>query len=645
MTARRSLRRLGPALLGLALNACGTGSPGDASLDARTDATHDGDTMRADALPTDAPVTSDAPRPVIYQLVVRYFSNTTTNRTPDGTIEQNGVGRFEDINDAALASIRAMGFTHVWLTGVIRQATLTDYTAQGMPPDDADVVKGRAGSFYAVRDYFDVCPDYARSPANRLAEFDALVARVHAAGLKVMLDFVPNHVARGYHSVVRPELDFGREDDQGVFFSVRNDFFYLVDPPGQALRLRRPAAWNPPNATFDGLYAREDGTPTKVARATGNRVTSPTPSENDWYETVVLNYGLNFATGTRTFSPTPSVWTKMDQVLAYWQARGVDGFRCDFAHYVPDEAWRYLLSRARERDPRTFLMAEAYENFGGLLSSGFDAVYHDAAYDTLKGIYQGARSRGDFESVMASLPDNDRGRYVHYLENHDERRVASPIRAGGNPDDSGFGSMNAGRQLAPLVYLYGPGPVLVYNGQEVGEEGAGSEGFGGDDGRTTLFDYWSMPAMQGWVNNHRYDGAGLTDAQRSLRGFYADLLRLTALPVASRGAYWGLYGSATRAGLPDGLYPFARYTPGGGPIMVVVANFTPGTRTEGRVKLPAELVERAGVAATQTLSVTLRLDHRGAREDRTGTITRAELVEQGLPVAVEDQAANVYLLE
>jgi neopullulanase len=197
-------------------------------------------------------------KPVIYQLVVRYFGNVNGTNRPDGTIEENGCGKFADINDAALRGIKELGSTHIWLTGVLRQATLTDYSSIGLPADDPDVVKGRAGSFYAIRDYFDVCPDYAARPAQRMAEFEELLQRIHAAGLEVLIDFVPNHVARGYHSIVRPELNFGRADDQGRFFARDNHFFYLHRPAGQKLRLEKPPHWNPPGVTFDGLYEQED---------------------------------------------------------------------------------------------------------------------------------------------------------------------------------------------------------------------------------------------------------------------------------------------------------------------------------------------------------------------------------------------------
>lgn len=591
-------------------------------------------------------------KPVLYQLVVRTFGNTNTTNRTDGPIEVNGCGRFADVNEAALAAIRGLGATHVWLTGCLRQATLTDYPELGLPADPADVVKGRAGSFYAIRDYFDVCPDYAVDPSARLDEFDTLVDRAHAAGLRVLIDFVPNHVARGHRSVVRPDLQFGEGDDQSRFFDLSNHFFYLADPPGQSLRLRKPDHWNPDGVAFTGTYAPEDGGPGRTPRATGNNVASSNLSTTDWYETAKLNYGYNFVDQTGRYDPRPRTWDLMDAVLAYWQARGVDGFRCDFCHYVPAAAWSFLIGRARERVPGTYFVAEAYPFPGSgdpitemdqLLDAGFDAVYHDASYDRLRMIYQCAGDQDHYDREMVAQPTERRARLVQYLENHDERRLASPIVFGVGPDDTGLGSAEAGYQLAPLQYLYGPGPVLFHNGQEVGEPGAGREGYGGEDGRTTLFDYWSMPEFARWVNGHAYDGGGLDPWQRDLRRYYADLLALCQDPAVRADGYWGLkyFNRPDRfADCPADLYSFARFEPGSGRLLVVVANFRGGAAAEGRIRIPEELADAAGLG--DELTVTLRLDRTGARADRVVGCSRPALASEGFPAAIPDQTSHVF---
>jgi len=581
---------------------------------------------------------------IIYQLMVRLFGNVHGPCVPDGTLAANGCGKFADIDRVALGEIRRLGATHVWLTGVLRQATLTDYGALGMPADDPDVVKGRAGSFYAVRDYYDVCPDYAQDPRLRMAEFERLVARVHDAGMKAMIDIVPNHVARGYRSVIHPERDFGRGDDQSRFFARDNSFYYLTDPPGQQLVLQKPPDWNPAGVVFDGRFAPEDGGPGRVPRASGNNVTSPAPSQHDWYETVKLNYGFNFADPpASSYDPPPRTWLRMDEIIAYWQAKGIDGFRVDFAHYVPPAAWRYLLSRARARDEEVFMVAEAYDDLLGLLRAGFDAVYHDAAYDTLKSLHLGQGTHDDLDRVLGSLDDDVRGRFIHYVENHDERRIASPQVRGAGADASGFGSMDAGRQIAPLLYLYSQGPVIFYNGQEVGEPAAEAAGFGGS-GRTSIFDYGSMPELARWVNGHRYDGGGLSEGQLALRSYYADLLALCQAPEVVGGRYWGLR-HANDAQRDRGVHPdhfaFARFEDAGGSLVVVVANFGAEV-ARGQVHLPQALLRASGLTAFSRLAVWRVLDGGGRSDVVEATIAADALAQAGFVAAVAPRTTHVY---
>lgn len=552
-------------------------------------------------------------KPVIYQLVVRYFGNTMRTNTIDDTLEQNGCGRFNDINDAAILALKGLGVTHIWLTGVIRQATMTDHSDIGLPADTPDICKGRAGSFYAVRDYFDVCPDYAVDRSKRLDEFRALLDRLHAAGLKAIIDLVPNHVSRA-HTTANLANAFGQRDDQEQFFNRDNSFYYLPQPAGQHLSLTKPAAWNPPGVTFTGTFALEDGGPGSVPKATGNNVTVPWPQVSDWYETIKLNYGWNFVTNQGDYDPRPRTWDIVDQILAFWQSLGVNGFRCDFAHYVPAEAWTWLLAQARARKP-AFFFAEAYPNQGSgtpiqdpdtqLIDAGFDAVYDSLTYEALKKLYLGWNSI-DAWADHVFYSQQARPHLVSYLENHDERRVASPVsqQAGGNGGESGFGSAAAGYQLAPLQFLHSTNPVMLLNGQEVGEPGAGATGFKGDNGRTTFFDYWTMPLFADWVNDHAYDGGRLNADGVALRAFYGKLLALCQDPAIATGSYWDLR-YANHDGTSSSFMPFARYQPGQGRLLLVVANLHPNSEVQGLIHLPTDLTTAAGLAATPTARVLL----------------------------------------
>ena len=142
---------------------------------------------------------------VLYQIFTRLYGNRNTTCKENGTLEENGCGKMNDLTPIALKQIRDMGVSHIWYTGIIRHATQTDYTAYGIPKNHPAIVKGKAGSPYAITDYYDVDPDLALDVDMRMQEFEQLIERTHKAGMKVIIDFVPNHVARQYHSICKPE--------------------------------------------------------------------------------------------------------------------------------------------------------------------------------------------------------------------------------------------------------------------------------------------------------------------------------------------------------------------------------------------------------------------------------------------------------
>lgn len=609
----------------------------------------------------------DAPKVRIYQLLPRLFGNTNETRRPGGTLAENGTGKFSDLNDASLAELSAMGFTHVWLTGVIQQATGTDYSGAGEPADDPDILKGVAGSPYAIRDYYDICPDYADDPAKRIEEFKALVERIHARGMKVIVDFVPNHVARSYDSNVKPGLSFGAKDDRTKFFDPQNNFFYLTPESGaqgDGPPLRLPAA--DASRGGDGLFDGEK----ESGRVTGNNAITWSPAADTWYETVKLNYGYDFTGaskdprqyphGDRPDIPVPDTWKKMDDVIAYWQGLGVDGFRADMAHMVPPEFWRWLIGRARARNAGVFFMAEAYDTdlakvpggdaeaeraTGGnvmleLLNAGFDAVYDDPAYDAVKDVYDKGATANDIDKTTGRPFFSDNA--LHYAENHDEVRLAAASEWGGT-------GMEVGRPVSALLFGLSRGPVMVYHGQEVGEPAAGAEGFGGDDARTTIFDYWSMPEFAKWVNGGKFDGGGLSDAQKSLRDFYRRLLAAVDQPAFRDGDFYPLnpanagnpgYGRLGDDGVPGHwLYSYLRYEPTSGQRVLVVVNLHPReTLRDIRIKFPRSAMRFLGwdaIAGSKTVPVVAR--------DILGDVP-AEIAEIATPPA-EMEAPGLHIKE
>ncbi|MEL7147355.1 MAG: alpha-amylase family protein, partial [Bacteroidota bacterium] len=433
-------------------------------------------------------------KPVIYQMMTRLFGNKVQTNVAWGTKEENGVGKFADIDNVALGELQKMGFTHVWYTGVLEHAVLTDYTAYGIPLDDADVVKGRAGSPYAIKDYYDINPDLATNVNKRMEEFDALVKRTHDNDLKVLIDFVPNHVARTYQSDAKPAgvKDLGEDDNLEKSFDVNNNFYYITD---EAFTV--PVGYN---SLGENTHPTKDGKFDEVpAKVTGNNVFNAAPSVNDWFETVKLNYGIDYQNGEQAyFDPVPDTWTKMTNILLYWAAKGVDGFRCDMAEMVPKEFWAYAIQKVNDQYPHVIFVAEIYNPnaYRDYIKAGFDYLYDKVElYDTLKSIIRNGATTDHLTQIwqrQEGISDN----MLTFLENHDEQRIPSPDFAG-DP-----------WKAVPAMVLSATmhrGPVMIYFGQEVGEPGIGSEGFSGPDGRTTIFDYWGVPEHQKWMNESKFD--------------------------------------------------------------------------------------------------------------------------------------------
>ena len=349
---------------------------------------------------------NESKKMVVYQMMTRVFGNKTTLNKPYGTLAENGVGKFNDVNGAALRSLKEMGITHVWYTGVIEHAVLTDYSKYGIALDDADVVKGRAGSPYAIKDYYDVNPDLAVTVPERMKEFEQLVERTHINGLKVLVDFVPNHVARTYKSDAKPTgvRDLGESDDKTVKFSPNNNFYYL---PGESFVV--PKDFKPVPA--DSLYPPADGkfaeTPAKV---TGNNQFTSSPGGNEWFETVKLNYGVDIQNNNKVyFDPVPDTWIKMKDILVFWANKNVDGFRCDMAEMVPVEFWNWAIPQVKAVNPEIIFVAEIYNpsQYKNYLQTGkFDYLYDKVQlYDTLRGLINNQRSANDIDVIQKSLEE------------------------------------------------------------------------------------------------------------------------------------------------------------------------------------------------------------------------------------------------
>lgn len=523
---------------------------------------------------------------VVYQMMTRLFGNQQTTNKPFGSIEENGSGKFNDITPQALQSLKALGVTHVWYMGVLEHPTMTDYSAQGIRKDDPDVVKGRAGSPYTVKDYYDVDPDLAVNVKQRMLEFEALVERTHANDLKVLIDFIPNHVARSYYSDVKPAnvRDLGEDDDRTVAFKATNNFYYL---PGESFRV--PQEDKQVAILYPGKDGRFEENPAKV---TGNDQFTASPINDDWFEAVKLNYGVDIKNNRTThFDPIPSTWEKMRDILIYWANKKVDGFRCDFAEMVPVEFWNWVIPQVKQVNPDILFIAEIYNPaaYTNYISKGhFDYLYEKVMlYDTLRLLIDKKRSTLDIDAIQQSLKGINQ-HMLHFLENHDEQRIASPFFAG-NP-----------YRAVPAMTISATidaGPVMIYFGQEVGEPGKGAEGFAGEDGRTSIFDYWGVPEHQKWVNGGKYTDSLLSEGQKRLRTYYQTLLNLAQKNEAIvEGTYEDLTAfNVKKANIGEDVHVFVRYTKKEKLIIVNSFNDVPMKVTIG---LPDSLQNTWGITDT-----------------------------------------------
>jgi len=547
-------------------------------------------------------LTSPKQKAVVYQVFTRLFGNTNTTNKPWGTIEENGVGKFNDFNDQALKELKDLGVTHMWYTGVPHHAVITDYSHIGISNDDPDVVKGRAGSPYAVKDYYNVNPDLAVNPAQRLNEFKALIERTHKHGMKVLIDIVPNHVARRYEGKSNPAgvVDFGTTDDTSREYAPNNNFYYI---PGQSFHV--PVSENNYKPLNGEEHPLSDGQfDENPAKWTGNGSRLAQPHINDWYETVKINYGVR-PDGSKDFDTLPEgyeqkdykshyafwqnrtipdSWIKFKDIALYWTKLGVDGFRFDMAEMVPVEFWSYMNSSIKTANPDAFLLAEVYNPalYRDYIHKGkMDYLYDKVElYDTLKHIMQGHGQTDHIPAIQEGLKDIEH-HMLHFLENHDEQRIASPEFAG---------DAIKGKPAMVVSTTISTAPTMIYFGQEVGEPGAEDAGFG-TNSRTSIFDYIGVPHHQRWMNNGAFDGGQLSDDEKALRDFYKCLLNYSINSSAMLGHYQEIHtiNRKETSNYNDKIFTFTRWS--NDEKVVVTANFDGKNAQTFNLLVPAEIIK------------------------------------------------------
>lgn len=514
---------------------------------------------------------------LIYQIFTRLFGNRNTTRKQWGTIAENGSGKFNDFDQKTLKHIKKMGFSHVWYTGVIRHATQTDYSQYGIPRQHPAVIKGRAGSPYAIADYYDVDPDLAENVDRRMKEFEALVARTHKAGMKVIIDFVPNHVARQYHSTEKPDnvSDLGADDISEHGFDPQNNFYYC---PGCSFDPRFNLRTGAGKGDLGQDVPEEEYTE-YPAKATGNDHFDNQPGQDDWYETVKLNYGVDYWTGIGHFEPIPDTWKKMTDILLFWAAKGVDGFRCDMAEMVPSAFWAWATEKVKYRYPEMIFIGEVYDpnQYRRYINAGFDYLYDKVGmYDTMRAAICGYGPARNITYAWQSTNDI-KDNMLYFLENHDEQRVASDFFAG-----------SARKGVPGLVasVLMQANPFMLYAGEEYGERGMDEEGFSGRDGRTTIFDYWSIDTLS--------RVSDLTAEELYIYQLHKKVLSIARKEKAIDGDFYDLMYVNPSSPRFNEYGQFAFLRKNGGEILLIVCNFI-GNAVDIDVKIPAHAVEFLGI--------------------------------------------------
>ena len=531
-------------------------------------------------------------KPVIYQLFPRIFTNNNPTNKPWGKIEENGSGKFSDINVETLRSLRDLGVTALWLTGVIEHATGSAYPQAGIPADNMNVVKGEAGSPYAIKDYYDVDPALAEDAEKRMGEFEQCVDRIHSEGLKVLIDFVPNHTARKYHSDVAPAgvEDFGSADRTDYYFSPDNNYYYIPDEKFS------------PDFPIDS-YPGEEAYYEFPAKATGNDCFSSHCSKNDWYETVKLNYGHDYGDNSDHFDPIPDTWRKMLDILLFWASKGVDGFRCDMVFMVPLSFWHWVIPLVKKQFPDIVFIGEIYDvnQYRPFLDYGcFDYLYDKVnLYDTLVSIERFGNSAANLTGCWQTI-DGIGDRMLNFLENHDEVRFGSR--------EYSAEPINVIPSLVASA-LISRGPFMIYYGQELGESATENEGFAGDNNRSTIFDYWSYDKLRRWWNNGSPSEARLTEYERKLRNIYGKVLRLcNGSDAISKGGFFDL----TYANLDNMQYDshfifsFLRYYKN--EVYLIVSNFSLEEKTV-LLNIPGHSFECVGIESGEYVGVNM-LDNR-----------------------------------
>lgn len=233
--------------------------------------------------------------------------------------------------------------------------------------------------------------------------------------------------------------------------------------------------------------------------------------------------------------------------------------------------------------PKTFLLAEIYQPqiYRDYIQKGkMDYLYDKVQlYDSLKAIIQGHGSTDAIVDIQNSLADIEQ-HMLHFLENHDEQRIASSAFAG---------DANKGKPAMVVSATMGSSPTMLYFGQEVGEPGDEDAGFGNPT-RTSIYDYIGVPHHQRWMNKGKFDGGALSEEEKELRSFYASLLNFTKNSKALTGEYREIhrYNRIHTQWYNDRVFSYTRWK--GKDRLLIVCNFDDSDSFGFDLQIPEEIL-------------------------------------------------------
>lgn len=399
---------------------------------------------------------------VFYEIFVRSFNDSNGD----------GIGDFNGIT-LKLDYLQSLGVTALWL----------------MPIHPSPSYHG-----YDVLNYYTVNPQY-----GTLNDFKRLLSEAHSRGLRVIIDFVPNHTSSGhpfFQSALNPQSPY------------RDYYVWSENDPGQNGAYGGTAWHKTDHGYYYGLF---------------------------WGGMPDLNY-LN-----------PRVTAQMENVVRFWLTDvGVDGFRIDAVKHLIEEngkqentpathAWlKGFYSFYKTLDTQAYTVGEVFGAGGTLIKSysggQMDQIFN---FELASGYLNSARGEGSSGVVSAlkfAQMDAADGNYASFLANHDQERVMSELG----------GDVNKAKVAAALL-LTGPGTPYLYYGEEIGMQGVKP-----DELIRTPMQWTSDPATAGfttgipWHAPNHTAGANVAAEDQdpnSLLNYYRELIALRkAHPALQSGS-------------------------------------------------------------------------------------------------------------